>query len=1134
MEKNNIWNILEIEESKDQQLIKDAYRKKLVYTNPEDDAQEFMKLRNAFEEAMRLSTKAETEEEVKEKNDIDLWLDDVDIVYSDIYKRLDISLWEELFCNPVCVGLDTYLEAREKIITYLMDNYYLPHEIWILLDKQFYIVKDKEDLIQIFPKNFIDYAIAQIQNYVSIDLRAFIVGDNRYVDDYIRSYYSIKRTLDAGKATDSLLEEFNKIDRSGIYNPAIDAERIRYLISMDKKDEILNIIPKLSEYLEDDYIAFYLARAYWTVEQLDEAASIWGKLIERNSKHYGACVGMIEYNIYKGKYREANEMANTLLRTYDTDEIQNLLIKSNKYLIIEYEEILKKNPEDLKIKEELAWCYYQNLHLDECISLLIEFPESSKKEDWFLKLQTYVYGSKKDFKQALKCAFDWLENLKSGEINDESKRSIRICNQLIGTHYIDLKEYDNAISYFKTAISSFENPSNFREKLYNKERLAYVLHKSGDNESCIDVCDDILSEDSGYYPAYLRRQEAYFDMKNGQGVIDNYFGAIDIYPGYFKPYLLAEKVYYFYGQYDDAISVYERAKEANIFDKELELYYAKCLRQRSNSKETTKEALEVLMSLLNNMNTLKSDFENNDSEEFNNIGEVYHEISKVYTDMGQHQEAFRQIKEAIVIEPENKDFLASRAYICMDLEDYDEAIDILVELINKSPEDEYINICLGRCYDRKNKAEDSLKYFKKALEINAENVEALEKIGNFYIDKYNNEENVGYYNTAISYGERILEIIQNCYYYVHVGIMYEQGYEFEKSLECYKKAIECDSENIWAYNNTGYVYKLMKRYDEAIASYKRAIELMKSDNEILPYRNLATCYEIVGKYDEAMECYNKVLANWPDHVGTHERVADLLVNMGKIEEAEDMYILTLIGKYDYSKEDTYRKLMWHFSKCDNIGTAKHYASRLFLIDGILYLNSYLPPNISYDNLLSAGRFYYSIGKFNRAMKILKSVAKEVKDKQSYTYIMSCVNIAYIFFEKGNKEKAKTWANKALEAILSKHSSVESYLSYKPYKARNSYHMGMISILLGDLDKASDYLNDAIMVCPCRNCKTKDCFEGFYGLGRLYEELKEYDKAEEFYKKAIEYDADPLYIRHKQAIKDKKNGVKKSFFDKWFK
>ena len=56
----NCFDVLGIAPTKDETIIKKAYRKLLHKTNPEDDMQGFTRLRGAYEEACRYARKKET------------------------------------------------------------------------------------------------------------------------------------------------------------------------------------------------------------------------------------------------------------------------------------------------------------------------------------------------------------------------------------------------------------------------------------------------------------------------------------------------------------------------------------------------------------------------------------------------------------------------------------------------------------------------------------------------------------------------------------------------------------------------------------------------------------------------------------------------------------------------------------------------------------------------------------------------------------------------------------------------------------------------------------------------------------------------------------------------------------------
>ena len=53
MEPIEVFQILGIEQTKDERALKNAYRDKLTVTNPEDDPEGFKRLRMAYEEACR-------------------------------------------------------------------------------------------------------------------------------------------------------------------------------------------------------------------------------------------------------------------------------------------------------------------------------------------------------------------------------------------------------------------------------------------------------------------------------------------------------------------------------------------------------------------------------------------------------------------------------------------------------------------------------------------------------------------------------------------------------------------------------------------------------------------------------------------------------------------------------------------------------------------------------------------------------------------------------------------------------------------------------------------------------------------------------------------------------------------------
>ncbi|SEW35885.1 hypothetical protein [[Clostridium] fimetarium] len=88
MDKKDIWKALEISETSNEDGIKLAYRKRLVFVNSEEDAEGFMRLREAYEYAIQLVGEPKVNSE-EEKNEVDIWIDKIDGVYSSFVDRIN-------------------------------------------------------------------------------------------------------------------------------------------------------------------------------------------------------------------------------------------------------------------------------------------------------------------------------------------------------------------------------------------------------------------------------------------------------------------------------------------------------------------------------------------------------------------------------------------------------------------------------------------------------------------------------------------------------------------------------------------------------------------------------------------------------------------------------------------------------------------------------------------------------------------------------------------------------------------------------------------------------------------------------------------------------------------------------------
>ena len=103
----------------------------------------------------------------------------------------------------------------------------------------------------------------------------------------------------------------------------------------------------------------------------------------------------------------------------------------------------------------------------------------------------------------------WLELIRQTEDDGSEENRKRISREFQACHllsgcYHELKEQKLSMEYVEAAVSVAQN---LRDKLAAMQYKAYLLFQCKEYEHCIDACDQVIQEDSGYYPAYVQRQE---------------------------------------------------------------------------------------------------------------------------------------------------------------------------------------------------------------------------------------------------------------------------------------------------------------------------------------------------------------------------------------------------------------------------------------------------------------------------------------------------------------------------------------------------------------------------------------------------------------------------------------------------
>lgn len=1128
MEQYLIWKVLGIEETVDENEIRQAYREKLSGVNPEEDQAGFMRLREAYEQAIEYARGQEEQsddmEELKNGSEVDRFIYRIYKIYEDIETRKNPVKWQEAFTDDICDGLDS--DVPEQLLVFIMSHHYMPMEVWKAIDDKFHYMDDLEVLKEKFPEDFLNYVKYKTGHEEFIDFTIFSGDTSDHVDDYLNKYFDLKALVDQGAAEnkDKIPGVITALEDYNVYYPYADAEKLRYFYLTDpesRESEILELAGSLYEdYGENQYIAYYCGEAYEKCKRMDEAEKIWKKILETEPDHYMAKYGIAKIMADREEFAEAKEYCLDLLDVDDrSQELREFLDSLNEKLIAIYTEQLKENGDDFPTTNKLAWCHFQMQDYKKVEDLLNHVPEKYREEYDYINLIGRNYLAMDDYDNAMKYLPRWREMIEETE-DDGSKESQKRLNRKGFSYFaIGFCQWNQNLipEATENLFKSFELEKQFNAKLSYMDQMAQFYLDGGSYDQAVDMCTKIIGMDRNYYPAYVRRQQAYFEQKNGQGVVDDFYECIRLYQGYVKPYVLAYKTFYFYRQYEDAAGILKRVREAGLESDELKLYQFKVQRVTKTGRENWLQTLEELTQFKEayfakkntqkEEGTTESEEEQKTESDLEEPAELFLEIALLYWNVDDTDAALKAVEEGISLYGDNNSLVWLKADILMDLEKYQEALGLYRRILDEEDDNPSLHINVGKCLDKigqgrmNDKAEDALREYEKAYEINPRHSEVNFLIMRIYKRKFMYDGGAREsYDKALFHASAQLEISEDAYYYIERGLVYEEGHELDKALADFLEAAKLEPDNIYAHNNAGNICRKMRKFDLALKEFETAMKLPNENQNVWVYSNMAELLETMGEYKKALEYMLKQVEVFPNSRYLLENLARQYERAKRYASAistyEKMRKLGYIRDYELS----YNVAGCHYLAGSNMAAKRQYLKAISLAEkegnGLLEC---------YDEY---GDFCRDTGRFKEALEAYEKCLSLADKKDSYTIRNRIMDIAEVYYEMDNKEKAAEYAKKYLDMTVEVHGSlkerVEGNRKYCPARA---YSVAMCLMMTGALDEAEKYQQIVMNSYQCHDCHHGKCFEAYYGEGLIMEAVGNLQRAFELLKEALEIKGD---------------------------
>lgn len=584
MELIEVFQILGIEQTKEESALKKAYREKLAVTNPEDDPEGFKRLRTAYEEACGYARtpdtqeNEETEQTLEDDTPAGQWVRGVREIYENITDRCDEQKWRKLFEEDAFLSLEEEENCTVYLLRFLMEHFKLPTKVWKLLDEKIHIVQNAGALRERFPAQFVNYMVHKCESGEEVEFSQFRGAADADYDQFLQYYDRAYQVLQEGN-----LPEAERIigcgDALNITHPVMEICRASLYEKKGQTDEAIALLREQSaQYPEDDLIAYNTAEMLWRNGKHEEAAEIYEGLREKLPKHYMANLRLTDWYYEQGKYKEAKKCAEEILSVGGDDSFLDTLQKINAELEREMEREYAAS-EDPGLGLDLGWCYLQDGRTDLGIrtvtALKGKVPEDRKEE--YLGLMTKLSAEAAEYEKTIKLAAEWEESLERRILRDtDPTEEEKDRNRIRQSHMIRMQCY-RAYGYaqpekFAEAIAEAEKAETGTPKdigmLIEK---AQIFVQMEEYERCSEISQKLI-RDYQVYAAYANELEAAKRQWNAAGVIQNGRACLNYFPTYVKAYEMMAKVYLDLAHPEELKALLQQAKDNNVKSVILDAY----------------------------------------------------------------------------------------------------------------------------------------------------------------------------------------------------------------------------------------------------------------------------------------------------------------------------------------------------------------------------------------------------------------------------------------------------------------------------------------------------------------------------------------------------------------------------------
>lgn len=1013
------WKILGIEPTTNKRDIDRAYREKLINTNPEDKPEEFMELRSVYEEALKYADSFVAEENT-EKTKLDLWKDKLSALYANFRKRNSVEEWSKLFEDEIWQGIDTRMQAEDALIVFLMDKYFITHDVWVYLDTVINFVERQEELSERYPKDFIEYVLINGVIYNdTLPMDMFVPGiDGESCQKYLSLYLKARKTN--GEEAKSTIEEMLSLPEQHPYGNAI---ALSFEIYFEDKTKIEDLIKLYQQYENNTFIALVLLNELYYQQRYDDETEICKKLLQSYPDHEQIKWQYALALAGKEEYEDAISQLNDLLRNSGGDqqhiyEIDQKRRELSQKVIEQKKKQLEENPDDDEVKIDLAWAYLENYQDKEAEVVTRTLRKENVDAFNYYNLMSNIAFSFERYDEALEdinALIEVIKNLPEDGDEETRKRKARLGEMYgrLGYYYYTLKDNEKAMEAYEVALNTA------KDKASVITQLAQITLKERDYPKLIEYAKMLQKEKPDAYHAYLFLAYGYFFQLNDNEAYEAVNRGLDMCKTDLELYILKARILLGNKAYSEARELIDFLFSNNL-ENDPSVEFVEGVYQQLSEKNPDK-AIELYEKADEGLGENAVNFTFTD--------EMYYRLLRLKGDkLNAHENADRDQMIAIAdkglkVNPDYYGLIDYKAWLLTRGKEYEEALKLYMKMLENPRHSPAVEAQIGYIYyqDLKHKAHKSLEYYLKSLEKGGDYA------GHFYAGM--------------------------CYMYMG---------DLDNAKKHLNLLQENEPEELDSYYRLSFVNEMEFDNKEALRNINKTIDIVnnREGNQSYYYYRKVQILRRMGNVEQAVETVRE-MQNRYNITYADKLICEIYYQFGMFDKAQQ-HINAWKKKRNDIESRFYCEIKLEMLK------NRFFIAKIQKSNDINFLNK--------DRVVELNAlFARNDMKYSREVKILQNRIEEELKKENNDISRAYGALAYAYFHLGNYEERLRYANLALDELDKK---LDEYsLSQLLYLTRKARALALADRKLEALELMDECRKYPLCEdCPYHSCKDMDLYE----------------------------------------------------------